>query len=270
MEMADFIQKYIIDPIINGTGYNIVNTTVLALGFVLVVILTTFIFKKAKIKIDKEFFIGLAPFIVLGSVARTLEDAEVLTSYWFVTPMIYILIYFAVLASLGVSIFASRKVGRPYWQIMCLMGIIPMLYAISFIKILYFQPFLFVISLTLLFSVAVFILRKKLKPRLLSEANSAIIITHLFDASTTFTAIELSRFWGARYFEQHVLAGFLMASIGSYAIFLLKIAVVPLALWAIDRYSEDKQVENFLKIAVFILGFGPGLRNMLSMMVLPA
>ncbi len=49
--------------------------------------------------------------------------------------------------------------------------------------------------------------------------------------------------------------------------FPLKIAVILGALYIIDKYIEDKTIANMLKLAIFILGLAPGLRNFLSLIM---
>ena len=265
----DFLYDYFISPIINQSGYNLVNTSVFALAFAAVVILTISIFGRFRIKVDRGFFIGLFPFIVLGSVCRSLEDSGALQGFWFVTPGIYLLIYAAALASLSASLSLEKYAKKPYWALMGLMGAVLLLYPLSLLRMIYWQPLALVIAMTSIFAAMLYALMRLAKPRFLSPENSGIILAHLFDASTTFTAVGLSSIWlpGGGYMEQHVLAGFLMGAIGNYAIFLLKLAVIPVALYIIDSAVEDRHSRNFIKLAIFILGFGPGLRNLLSMML---
>ncbi len=88
-----------------------------------------------------------------------------------------------------------------------------------------------------------------------------ILSAHLFDASSTFIAID---FYG--YGEQHVLPNALMNLAGTAAVmFPLKIAVILSALYVIDEYVEDDIIRNMLKLAIFILGLSPGLRDFLSL-----
>jgi uncharacterized membrane protein len=49
--------------------------------------------------------------------------------------------------------------------------------------------------------------------------------------------------------------------------FPLKIAVILLALYVIDRYIEDKTIKNMLKLAILILGISTGLRDLLSLIM---
>ena len=72
--MPDFFQAYFIDPIKYNNGYNIVNTAAYAIILVAAVILTYKLLKKLGVRIDRQFFVGIAPFIALGGVLRAWED----------------------------------------------------------------------------------------------------------------------------------------------------------------------------------------------------
>ncbi|HIH62047.1 MAG TPA: DUF63 family protein, partial [Methanobacteriales archaeon] len=83
---------------------------------------------------------------------------------------------------------------------------------------------------------------------------------HLFDASTTFVAVDFYGYW-----EQHVLPTFLTNITNTaFVMFPLKILIILTVLYFIEGF-EDKYVKNTLKISIFILGLAPGLRNFLSL-----
>lgn len=86
-------------------------------------------------------------------------------------------------------------------------------------------------------------------------------MAHIFDASSTFVAVD---FYG--YGEQHVVPSALTKLTGTaFVMYPLKIIVILSALYVIDLYVEDRTVKNMLKLAIFILGLAPGLRNFLSL-----
>jgi len=62
----DFFQQYFIDPVMQGTGYNIYNTLAYALILILAVFATYKLLKKMKISIDDRFVIGVLPYVILG------------------------------------------------------------------------------------------------------------------------------------------------------------------------------------------------------------
>ena len=69
--MVEFFQAYFLDPIRFNTGYNIVNTAAYAIIFVALVFATYRLLKLLKIKVDKNFFIAIVPYIALAqSIGR--------------------------------------------------------------------------------------------------------------------------------------------------------------------------------------------------------
>ncbi|MEO2152680.1 MAG: DUF63 family protein, partial [Thermococcus sp.] len=68
------------------------------------------------------------------------------------------------------------------------------------------------------------------------------------------------------FWEQHVLARTLMNLLGTPAVmYLEKLVIITLVVYVLDRFmtDEDPDLINFVKLTVFILGFGPGTRNLL-------
>ena len=109
----------------------------------------------------------------------------------------------------------------------------------------------------------IFVLLRKKWSLLNNKFNLSVLTAHLFDASSTFIAVD---YYG--YYEQHVLPSALTAVFGTAAImFPLKIGVILGALYVIDTYIEDRTIANMLKLAIFILGLAPGLRNFLSLIM---
>jgi uncharacterized membrane protein len=110
---------------------------------------------------------------------------------------------------------------------------------------------------------SIFILLRNKWVLLKDKFNLSVLMAHLFDASSTYIAVD---FYG--YNEQHVLPNALTGLVGSAIVmFPLKIAVILGALYIIDTYIEDRTVANMLKLAIFILGLAPGLRNFLSLIM---
>jgi uncharacterized membrane protein len=76
-------------------SYNPVNTIAYAFILIAVIYWLYKMFKKFKIDLDIKFFIAIIPFIILGSLTRALEDAELFFApivYLFIAPIIYIFI----------------------------------------------------------------------------------------------------------------------------------------------------------------------------------
>ncbi len=274
-ENGDFIDTFFIHPLVEGTGYNVVNTATFAVILIAAAFGVYKLLKKLKIKIDRNFLIGVIPFVALGGILRSWEDFSEATgtarNFLFVSPLIYVTIFVVAFVLLMVSIAAAKisKNKISYYKIWFVLGAVIDIFFIAQLRFANAFAFFMVLIITViwvvLFVIVKFIARKKL-PKLsafLTSENMFIILVHLFDAATTFVALQY-----LGYFEQHVLPGFLIGLAGAWAMFLLKIVVVPIVLYFFDReMKEEKELEKrtFLKLVVLILGLGPGLRNWLRM-----
>ena len=264
--MADFFQQYFVDPVIQGSGYNIYNTIAYALILIAAVFVTFKLLRKMNITIDNRFAIGVLPYIILGGLLRSLEDAYTL-GFWFKTPIIYIVIFTVAFVGLFFSKIIEIAIGKRwrglfYYRIWAAIGFA--LVIVSLTQVVVRSPFALAAMVTLsVFWAVLLIFAKKFTQRffpnfkLFSWENIAIIAVHMFDASTTFVA--LSYF---PYFEQHVLPGFLISLFGPAVMFALKFVVVAAVLYVLDKeMSQELQKKKFIKIVIMILGLAPGLRN---------
>jgi uncharacterized membrane protein len=78
----------------------------------------------------------------------------------------------------------------------------------------------------------------------------------MLDYSATFVSVAFFS-----YYEQHPVPRLFIDAIGPWTFFLLKLAVLLPSLYIIDRYAEEGDFKNFLKIVILILGLAPGLRD---------
>ena len=96
-------------------AYNPVNTLFYAFIVIIVLYWTYKLFKKYEINIDLKFFIAIIPFILIGGIARTLEDAELFYSpvvYLFIAPIIYIFIGIVVLSLMMIGHAIKRYANQ--------------------------------------------------------------------------------------------------------------------------------------------------------------
>jgi len=257
-----FIEKYFIDPIIYKTGYNIINTISYALLFILISFLIYKMIPK-KVKIDKKLFFSSIPFILLGSTLRVLEDASILKNFLFVTPMIWILLAFYAVTTFFISLTISnhlkQKYFDKYYKIWPIFGIIPLLFFITAIRINY-PIYLLKIILAAVASCSIAYLIS-VKFNFMTESNMNILFVHMFDASTTYTALSTGN-----YFEEHVVGSLFTNIFGPIGMYILKLPVLLLVFWQLEKY-KDKRVKNYIYLLILILGLGPGTRNMLRLIM---
>jgi len=261
--LEDFINENFVFPLCKY--YTPIGTITYGVILILAVVGTYKLLKHLKIKIDKRFFIGMIPFIIYGGWTRALRDhmLGIYQSNLFCSPPIYFFIYIIALASLLIGLFIQkRSKNYSYEKTMLIIGLLLLIYNITLTTIRNITGFSIILMLVS-FWCLVFFGINHFKPKLLSRENAGIIVSHLFDASSTFTAVT---FFG--YYEQHVLPSFLIDLFGAWIMFPLKISVVWIVLHVIDQSKEDIFFKRFLKIIILILGLALGIRDFLTVSML--
>ncbi len=285
--MVEFFQAYFLDPIRFNTGYNIVNTAAYAIIFVALVFATYRLLKLLRIKIDKNFFIAIAPYIALGSILRAWEDLiettqaipEIFSRFvlidaygtarnlLLITPLIYIFMFVLALSALLLSKLLERHAKIPYHKTWLAVGIVMCLLGASQLQLnnafaLFAMLGIFGVWALVIAGSRIAFSEFSIVKKTLTKENTLLILVHVFDATTTFVALQFFP-----YFEQHVLAGFFISILGPIGIYALKLPVITAVLHYIDKEVEEGEKRNFIKIAILILGLGPGLRNFLRLVM---
>jgi len=89
----------------------------------------------------------------------------------------------------------------------------------------------------------------------------AVLIGHMLDASATIVAVEY-----LGYFEEHVFENWLIQAVGTaYVIYPAKAVALGAVFYAIRHWVENRE---FWYFAFFVLGFSPGLRDTLTILLL--
>jgi uncharacterized membrane protein len=255
MSIADFINQYFIEPVVFSQGYNWINTTAFAILAMVIVYLTFRLLKRLKVSIDKRFALAISPYVIFGSVFRVLEDSGVITSYLMKSPMIWIEIFFLTVFLVLISLIAQKKFRIPYFKILFIIGTIMVAISLSFLHFVNFRGFGLVVGCFSPWVLIFYLIKWK-------EENKMVTLIHGFDATTTFVA---TQFFG--YQELHVLSRFLISSFTPVSFIFIKIIAVIIFLVLIDRFSQDKQFNNWLKIAIGIFGAGPAIRDLIRLLV---
>ena len=260
MFIEDFINDNFVTPLCHY--YTTAGTITYGIILILVVWGTYKLLRRLKIKIDKQFFIGLLPFIIYGGWTRALRD-HMLGIYQidiFCSPPIYFFIFAVTWASILLGLFIERKSKKKYTyeKTMLVVGSLLLLYDLSLTTIINWLGFSIIVGLASFWAIVFFTI-SHFKPKWLSGINAGILSSHLLDASSTFTALT---FFG--YYEQHVLPTFLINLTGPWIMFPLKIVVVWPVLYLIDSSNEDENLKNLLKIMILILGLALGIRDFLT------
>lgn len=252
--------------------------------------------KKWNIIPDFSFFVGLFPFILYGTFARVLEDAHLFAEpvvFWFVTPLIYIQVLVLTLVVLFIATYLHRIKKVTKWTVPQIMGgigifmILPFLYYIILWMIgenwsvsdgLFPQVFLLVMFLSISIAIAVFGLAHIIRPYwknstvFASPLNLSLIFGHQLDGIATYISIYDPLKMGLpSYIEKHPASDALLQlwpPLFPIVKFLLIIGIIYLldVLYK-DELQSQRTFANLLKIGIFILGFAPGLRDLLRVMM---
>ena len=259
----EFFQTYFAEPVLNVSGYSIYNTLVYALILVAaIMIIYHCLLKPLKIKIDGKFALALSPFIFLGSILRVLRDSGYLSSWFFVSPVIYLLLFSVTLGFLLLSLSLEKKTKIPYQSYLFSTGFA--LAGISFTQLQFinFTAAAQILGIDFVIFILIFSLgnlAKLTKPLF----NKMVILSQLFDASSTFVGVQIYH-----HAEQHVVPNLLFDLTGGvWSFFIVKFIIAILLLYVLDNSIEDKNFRNWIKIIVIILGFALGIRDLFQIMI---
>ena len=296
MDLSSFVQTFFIDPMWDRTGYNMVNTLTYAAIVITALYFIWKFFEKRNISIDRAFWAGALAFVLFGSslrvltdavdagiMAKTLMGAQAGAGGWFggiaqaaypfllssrildygpltVTPGIYVMTAFLFLGFIALG----WKMKQPYLAAGAGLagGLLNLLLLLPMMK--HWDYAMLDIGLMLLVgAIAYFVLKYKDRKHLLPVMGQAL------DGAATWIAIDFfGPASGNNYFEQHVLSSAIGTStpLGFGLFFLLKIGFASLAVWAIRKEDLDERVKSLVLLVITIIGFAPGLRDLLRML----
>lgn len=264
--MLSGIKSFLVEkfwtPVVNeSVYYNPFNTTVYALLFGLAALYLVYpISKKMDIKFNKEFFIGVTPYIFLGGLARSLKDVNIINTVLLETPFIYFLMFFFTLGSLYSSKKLSEKfTGYEYHKTFSGIGVLTLLIVLSFYSFSNFAALTYFLIIMATWSIPAYLALKYWKPKFLSYSFSIPIAAHYFDASTTVASLA---FGGA---EKHVLAQFFLNLFGPAGVFVMKTAVIIPIVYYINNDIEGEE-RNYYLFLIALLGIAIGTRNLISLL----
>ena len=239
-----------------ASGYDVPKTLLYGIVLVVAAYLIYKLLKRLKVKVDRRLALAVAPYVVFGSAMRVLVDSNIFESYLLVTPGIYFFVAAIVISLLSLSIVLEKKKGVPYFKTLFIAGLLLVSFPLSFIKPVNFKGVL----LIALFFVPWPLILKFVKWK---GENKIVLSIHMFDATTTATAMS---FFG--YYEQHVLPSFIISMSNPLFFIIAKAIVITAALVAIDRFSSDKDFNNYLKLCIAILGGATSTRDFLRLLAL--
>ncbi|HEX2022833.1 MAG TPA: DUF63 family protein [Candidatus Thermoplasmatota archaeon] len=105
--------------------------------------------------------------------------------------------------------------------------------------------------------------------------NVALVFGHVLDGVATWVALEGTELFGLpTYSEKHPFSDFLLrlgaGPFAGLAFPIVKLVMVLVVAWVLDRSAreegaDDRNLVGLVKMAIFVLGFAPGLRDLLRL-----
>lgn len=288
--MANLLEQYFLNPILDRTGYNAANTAVYAAIALAAAYAIYRLFGKLKIKIDERFVIYTLPFVLLGSTLRVVTDSidtgamaslaspassslfsplyrAILASHIYdysfltTTPGIYILVG---ILTLLCAILAFHFLARPkLYPAIGLALLLPHLLLLLTMSQYWFYFFL---------ALALAAVPTALACKFLfsgSPLATLTVLAHSLDGAATFIVIDVfSAAVGKQYFEQHVVSNLIGSTqLGFFLFFLIKAAFSTAAAYIIVRDKAPSSEKNYIFLLLIIFGLAPGARDVLRMLV---
>ncbi|HLC92659.1 MAG TPA: DUF63 family protein [archaeon] len=268
----DFVFEYFCKPMITQgvQGYNLVNTATYAIILFLLAAYVVFpLLKKIGVKPGFRFMLALLPFVLFGSTFRVLNDmgffaktcSPLELGFYTFTPGIWLLTAAITIAALLVAKKIAGENERRFYNYFTAIG---MVFAIPVI-IYEFTVFKawsgFLISLGIATAVtfgAKFLAELKWKEMFKDKLNILVLAGQAMDGSATFVATNLYRCG-----EQHPLSEAILG-VNPALFILVKAVIAILIIYSVDSEIQDENTRSFIKVAVAILGFAPGLRDLFT------
>ncbi len=259
--MYNLFEAYFVNPILNLSGYNWVNTLTYATILIISIFLIYKLLKFLKIKIDGKFGLALLPWILLGSILRVLEDSGYLINYFLISPLIYFTLFGLTFSFLLISLGFEKQTKVKYQSYFFTFGFILAGIFFTQVNITNFIGILQVLSLDVFFLILILKLGN-LKKFTRSLFNKLTIFSQVFDANATFISLQFYAFK-----EQHVVPNIIMSSLGGNWFFFIfiKLGVVIAIIYFVEKYLENENFKNWLKLIVIILGVAQGTRDILAL-----
>ena len=271
-------------------GYTLESEITYGLILVIAIFGIYKLLKKYDIKIDWRFALVLMPYILFGPTSRVLEDTGYFSEpfvYWFISPLIYFQIAAYALFFLFLGYYLEKKYKRPKVTVNSvlfsggLLCLLPSLFLIGIWLLGYrwnettgvrFDVFLIVVGLIVLIVGLVYLIARRFSSNekiavYRNPLNLSMLVGHLLDGLTSYISISDPFGMGLSYAEKHPASNMLLNIWGPlFPIVKFVLIIVVIYVFDVLYKSELKNYQrlvNLLKIGILILGFSPGLRDLL-------
>lgn len=256
-----------------ATGYTVASLLLwAALGGALAWAAYEIVFHRLRLEPDRRFFAALAPYLVFGPLLHALLVADALgtrgpLAYLAAEPPVYLTT--AALALLGFA--AGAALGRPHAGAAAVgvVALLPLLALATGAADADEARRAGILLLVAAAATAVVagayhaVARREPLP-----AVAAVVGAHALDGTTTWMVLRDPLGLGFRSFaEKNPISLALVEISNGWPYFAVKLALPVLLLTAIRVEPGQERLHAFLLLAVFVLGYGPGMSNLLQVLL---
>lgn len=256
------------------TGYTVASLAFWALlGAAFAWVAYHVVFERLGVPADRRFFLALAPYLLFGPLYHALLMAGALPygtliAYAAAEPPVYLTT--AALALVGFAV-GARFDGRWFEGALILGGLAlaPLLVlAATIVEPEALERALILLGVALAAALAVAFAYHKARPRDPFPAALAVVGAHALDGATTWMVLRDPLGLGFHSFaEKNPISLALVSIANGWPYFAVKL-VLPVALLVAVRVEEGQErLHAFLLLAIFVLGYGPGMSNLLQVLL---
>ena len=287
------LEDYFISPIVERTGYNAINTLAYAaIAIGALYLIWRFMKGKNYDFSSPAFLYAVSAFVLFGSTCRVLTDlsdagavagmavsasplaplymalhSSGIFKYGFltVTPGIYLVTAALFLSSLAIARAMKKDMFAAYAGTLLWLPIA--LLVLPFAS--HWQFLLLALCIAAVGACAAFFALERLGKMKLSIYEKLAIGGQALDGAATFVVIDIfAKETGKGYCEQHVLSAGIGEStpLGFFLFFLIKIALAGAIVYFLRKEKMGKSDVSLVLIVVAIMGFAPGIRDVLRML----
>lgn len=253
-----------------GGGYSLASMAAWALaGLVLAWVAYDLAFLRLRYQPDRAFFLALAPFLLIGPLFHALLAVGALPrggllAYLAAEPPVYLTTGALVLAAL----VAGRATKRPLAVPLAVGGavLLPLVWMAARRMDASTLGKLGVVLLLAAVpaALAAYALRTREDP----AAVGAVVAAHALDGATTWMVLRDPFGLGFGTFgEKNPVSLRLVTLSNGWPYYAVKLALPLALLWLLRDDRNDARTRTLLLFAVFVLGYGPGMSNLLQVLL---
>lgn len=255
------IQKFWVPITDESVYYNPFNTAAYAIIFaVAAAYIGRPLLEKLDVELNREFFIGITPYIFLGGALRSLKDQNIVNTVLLETPFIYIVMFAVVISVLLVSRLIDRHTNLEYYKIFSGTGVALLIGNLALYSWNNISGFISVA--VIYFGILGLLYGALILFRNGEYANEMFFLPvagHYLDGVSSFVAINS---FGSE--EKHVLGQYFINLMGPAGMLVMKtVVIIPVVYFIYDEFEGDDR--RYYLFVVAVLGFALGTRNLISL-----